>query len=80
MCWSGSISQGTRMGLTMNDELITAVAKAMFADIHGYHVDLRWENAYQAHRDLFLKYARSAYPVFEQWYGSVNFLDPEGKF
>jgi hypothetical protein len=52
----------------MNEELITAAAKAMFANINGYHSELTWDSAYQAHKDLFLGYARSCAPVFQQYY------------
>jgi len=40
----------------------------MFSIIHGYHVDLNWDNANPGHRELYLKLARVSQPVFEEHY------------
>jgi hypothetical protein len=50
--------------------LIIDAARAMFSIVHGYHVDLNWDNASSGHRELYLKLARVSQPVFEKYYRS----------
>lgn len=56
----------------MNEDspVIVDAARAMFSTIHGYHVDLNWDNASFGHRELYLKLARVSQPVFEEYYRS----------
>lgn len=49
-------------------DVIEEAAKAMFGTVHGYHVDLNWNNASVGHRELYLKLARIAQPVFRDYY------------
>lgn len=67
-------------------DVIESAAKAMFGSIHGYHVDLNWDNASPDHRELYLKLARISDPVFRNhydeqywvdWYGSSAGWDDE---
>lgn len=51
-----------------DSDIILQAAKVMFESVHGYHPDLNWDNAYAAHRELYLKYARIAEPIFEDHY------------
>ena len=54
--------------MTEDSPLIIEAARAMFSIIHGYHVDLNWDNANPGHRELYLKLARVSQPVFEEHY------------
>jgi len=52
----------------MSNDIVEQAAKAMFESTHGYHPDLNWDNAYQTHKELYLKYARLVKPLFHDYY------------
>lgn len=47
-----------------DSQIVIDVAKAMFKEVHGYHPDLNWDNAFDTHRELYLKYARIADGIY----------------
>ena len=63
---------------TKDSDIVIQVAKAMFEQVHGYHPDLNWDNAFDTHRELYLRYARTAEPIFREHYVQVyRYLDEE---
>lgn len=42
-------------------ELVTTIAKAMFANNHHYHSELTWENAHPEHRQFYMNQAGLAF-------------------
>ena len=54
-------------------DIIEQAAKAMFESVHGYHVDLNWDNAHQAHKDLYVKLAKIVKPIFHDYYTTGDY-------
>lgn len=58
----------------MMTDITEPAAKAMFESVHGYHVDLNWDNASPSHRELYLKLARVVKPVFHDYYTTGDYV------
>lgn len=61
-------------GTGMTGDITEQAAKAMFSSIHGYHVDLNWDNASPDHKELYLKLARVVTPVFHDYYTTGDYV------
>ena|SRR6266404_4783046 len=51
-----------------SDLTVEAIAEHLFNSVIHYHKDLKWHNASDWHKGLFIRYASAAKPLFHDYY------------